>query len=135
MKRTVIRASHLILPFMLLWSAGCAQLNDPYFDPGYRPYDQRYDDRYDYRRDRYYEERRELQRERERAEAERRRLEEERLRAERAREQYSASPPPAAQPERCPPGFTPSEIKCTPQERKRGCKDVRLPGGLGCVRR
>ncbi len=37
--------------------------------------------------------------------------------------------------ESCPPGFTPSEQKCSPQERARGCKDVRLPGGLGCVRR
>lgn len=35
----------------------------------------------------------------------------------------------------CPPGFQPSEQKCSPEERRRGCKDMRLPGGLGCVRR
>ena len=37
--------------------------------------------------------------------------------------------------ERCPAGYQPSEQKCSPQERRRGCKDIRLPNGLGCVRR
>jgi len=37
--------------------------------------------------------------------------------------------------EQCPSGFQPSEQKCSPKERNHGCKDVRLPGGLGCVRR
>lgn len=37
--------------------------------------------------------------------------------------------------ETCPAGFTPSERKCTDKERRNGCKDVRLPGGLGCVKR
>ena len=37
--------------------------------------------------------------------------------------------------DRCPSGFSPSEQKCTPQERQRGCKDIRLPSGLGCVKR
>jgi hypothetical protein len=37
--------------------------------------------------------------------------------------------------ERCPAGFQPSEQKCSPDERRRGCKDIRLPNGLGCVRR
>lgn len=37
--------------------------------------------------------------------------------------------------EECPPGFKPSENKCRPDERRRGCKDMRLPGGLGCVKR
>jgi hypothetical protein len=37
--------------------------------------------------------------------------------------------------ETCPPGFSPSEQKCSNEERRRGCKDMRLPGGLGCVRR
>jgi hypothetical protein len=35
----------------------------------------------------------------------------------------------------CPPGFRPSEQKCSPEERRRGCKDMRLPSGLGCVKR
>lgn len=37
--------------------------------------------------------------------------------------------------ETCPAGFRPSEQKCSPEERRRGCKDMRLPGGLGCVKR
>lgn len=37
--------------------------------------------------------------------------------------------------ETCPPGFQQSEQKCSPDERRRGCKDMRMPGGLGCVRR
>lgn len=37
--------------------------------------------------------------------------------------------------DRCPAGFQPSEQKCSPQERQRGCKDIRLPSGLGCVKR
>ena len=37
--------------------------------------------------------------------------------------------------ERCPAGFQPSEQRCSPQERARGCKDIRLPNGLGCVSR
>jgi len=37
--------------------------------------------------------------------------------------------------ERCPSGFQPSEQKCTQAERRNGCKDIRLPGGLGCVNR
>jgi hypothetical protein len=35
----------------------------------------------------------------------------------------------------CPPGFRPSEQKCSPEERRRGCKDMRMPNGMGCVRR
>jgi hypothetical protein len=43
--------------------------------------------------------------------------------------------PQQPQQDRCPAGFQPSERKCSDQERRRGCKDVRLPSGLGCVRR
>lgn len=35
----------------------------------------------------------------------------------------------------CPAGFRPSEDKCSVEERRRGCKDMRLPNGLGCVNR
>lgn len=45
---------------------------------------------------------------------------------------YQPPPPPR---EHCPSGFSPSEQKCSSEERKHGCKDIRLPGGLGCVRR
>ena len=43
--------------------------------------------------------------------------------------------PPEPIIERCPAGFQPSENKCRPDERRHGCKDIRLPGGLGCVHR
>ncbi len=42
---------------------------------------------------------------------------------------------PSAGQDRCPAGFVRSEQKCTDQERRNGCKDMRLPSGLGCVRR
>ena len=37
--------------------------------------------------------------------------------------------------ERCPQGFQQSEQKCSSEERRRGCKDIRLDSGIGCVRR
>lgn len=122
--------------------AGCADLNDPYYgrnDPYYPPpppaygRDGYYGDRdYDYRNRREWErardERRDAERERDRLEDERRRLEEERNRNNRP-------PPPPQVQETCPPGFSRSEQKCSPEERRRGCKDIRLPNGTGCVRR
>lgn len=128
--------------------AGCGPLNEPY-DPYYgspppaRPYGGGY-----YGGDPYYgsgpyygggsySDRRERQR----LEEERRRLERERERLERERERqdsYRPPPPPPrppAQYDRCPAGFSPSENKCSKEERKRGCKDIRMPSGLGCVKR
>jgi hypothetical protein len=125
--------------------SGCAPLNDPYGAPyggGYAPpppppapyYGGGY-----YGGPGYYgnnvpydrRERRELERERQRLEEERIRLE-----RERQREKYPA-PPPVARPtqDRCPAGFRPSENKCSNEERRRGCRDMRLPSGLGCVSR
>lgn len=128
----------LFLLTMLCAFSGCTELNSPYGsnsryeDPYYRR------PSYDYDRDSYYDrkrdiknERRDLERERDRVEAERARLERERARSEAA----AVHRPPVRQPERCPSGFSPSENKCSPEERRRGCKDMRLPGGLGCVRR
>lgn len=37
--------------------------------------------------------------------------------------------------ERCPQGFQQSEQKCSNEERRRGCKDMRLDNGIGCVKR
>ena len=117
--------------------SGCADLGDPYYSPppsssyggGYYGDPYYRDDYYrDRERDRIRREQRELDRERDRIEAERRRLEEER------NNEYNRPPPPQRI-ERCPSGFTPSEQKCTPEERRRGCRDMRLPGGLGCVSR
>jgi hypothetical protein len=148
--------SFLTLAISLGVFSGCAGLNDPYDPyyggggngygnppppsygygnpppPGYGGYyggSRGYD--YGYERDR---------RERERLEDERRRLERERERLERERERvdtYQPPPPPPArrEPERCPPGFSPSENKCSREERRRGCQDIRMPGGLGCVKR
>ncbi|RIL10861.1 MAG: hypothetical protein DCC75_03485 [Proteobacteria bacterium] len=117
---------------------GCADINNPYpgggysggySNPHYNPYNDPY--RYEREADRARHEQRELERERERLEEERRRLE-----RERNREQYNRPPPPRPPvQDQCPPGFSPSERKCSPEERKRGCKDMRLPNGRGCVRR
>ena len=120
--------------------AGCAEFNDPYYSSPRSGYGGGYNDPYyrdrddDYNRRRRWEEerrerredQRELDRERERLEAERRRLEAEREASHRA---------PPRHEEHCPPGFSPSEQKCSSQERRRGCQDMRLPGGLGCVKR
>ena len=125
--------------------AGCAQLNDPngygYNQPSYgyggqpgyyggSPY---YGGGYGYPPPGTYD-----RRERERLERERERLEDERRRLEEERRRQQQQPPPVYRPpreERCPAGFSPSEQKCSREERQRGCRDMRLPGGLGCVSR
>lgn len=130
----------LLLLISLLLVAGCTNTNYPYTPgTGYNdPY--RYDDSYNYRdRDHYHDsyERRRAREERRRLEAERQRLEAERRRLEEARRKKKKHSKPHIKPkkETCPPGFRPSERKCTKKERKHGCKDIRLPGGLGCVNR
>lgn len=143
------------LVFALLLSSiiftGCADLNSPYGSPYNNspynspynaPYGGGYGGGYDSRRDidQSRRERDELERERRRAEEERRRLERERERAERnggsSNQGWNNSPPPQSRPaDRCPPGFSPSEQKCSSQERRNGCRDIRTPGGLGCVSR
>jgi len=132
-----MKTPHSLITVLLLGSlTACADLGDPYYSPqpsygyggGYDPYyrDDYYSDR---ERERIRRERRELNRERDRLEYERDRL-------DRERDQYNRPPPPPPpREERCPSGFTPSERKCTTEERRNGCKDMRLPGGLGCVKR
>ncbi len=39
---------------------------------------------------------------------------------------------PAVQDEHCPSGFEPGNHRCSQGERKRGCKDMRMPGGTTC---
>lgn len=87
-----------------------------------------YDD-YSRDRDRY-----EIERERDRLDDERYRLEREREELRRERMDQNTQKNVIVE-EHCPSGFTPSEQKCSQDERRRGCKDIRLPGGLGCVRR
>ncbi len=137
--------SSLLIPTLTVLLAstaltGCNDLANPYSPYSPAPSGGYYDPYYggnrsgnDYRAEREAERareaRHEYERERERLEEERRRLEE-----ERRREAYRPPPPPPQQ-ERCPSGFSPSENKCSKEERRRGCQDLRLPGGLGCVRR
>jgi hypothetical protein len=146
----------LLVAFLIAFVSGCAGLNDPY-DPYYggggsgggygggygnrQPpppsnsggyYGNGYNNGYNYG-DGYD------RRERERLEEERRRLERERERLEQERNRqdvYRPPPPPLRPaPDRCPRGFSPSENKCSTEERRRGCKDIRMPSGLGCVHR
>jgi hypothetical protein len=109
-------------------SAAWAQTGDYYreLDDYRNPSDgYDYNDRYSGRSryDSSDKERRQLALERERLEQERRNLESQREQSSRAVR------------DECPPGFQQSERKCTDQERRRGCRDVRTPGGLGCVKR
>lgn len=136
MKKTLsfknISLSVLILTGVLV--SGCVPLDDPYYNPPQRGgyYDRSYDNDY-YERERTRRERHDIERERDRLDREREHLERERERRERESSRHSYEPP--RQVERCPSGFSPSENKCSVEERRRGCKDMRLPGGLGCVRR
>ena len=132
-----------ILSFLiLLCSFGCTELNSGYpssyggyssggYSGGYRDPYYRGDDYYAYReRERIRREQRELDEERDRLHRERDYL-------ERQKRKNKSKPPvfsrvPVKKPDRCPSGFFPSEQKCTKKERKRGCKDMRTPGGMGC---
>lgn len=126
---------------VVLSYSGCADMNDPYGSPYGSPYygDPYYGDSYRYdrnrrERERIRDEREDLEEERDRLEREKRAIARERQERERREQKYRPPPPPPRE-ERCPSGFTPSERKCTKEERRRGCQDMRLPGGLGCVKR
>ncbi len=83
-----------------------------------RPYDRPYgEDRYDYEKQKQIE----LQREIDKAKELNRQLELEKSKG--------WNPP---QPERCPAGFEPGNHRCSNEERRRGCKDMRMPGGTTC---
>jgi len=117
----------------------CNDYGNSFSDPYYDPYQQNDPYRNSYGNDDYYRnqrERRDIDRERDRIERERRDLERERDR-QNSYKPPVYNPPVQQQPraESCPSGFSPSENKCSVEERRRGCKDMRLPGGLGCVRR
>lgn len=129
MNRTVSQATKNLLLFLIspLLCATLA-LAQPY---GYDDYE--YDRRNDYQRERTQEERWKIERERDRLSDERADLEQQRRDIERQKRELATAPAPVA--ERCPSGFSPSEQKCSREERRRGCKDMRLPGGLGCVKR
>ena len=117
--------------------SGCVELADNGGGPSYDDYSYGYDSDYR-RRDALERERDRARRERHELREERERAEEERERLERERERHAHLPPPPPPPrreERCPSGFSPSENKCSKEERRRGCQDMRLPGGLGCVKR
>lgn len=138
--------STALFALLVTFSIGCGPY-DPNFNGPYGGYNNGgynnggyYGDDWQRRRDidRARDERRELEQERERAAEERRRLERERDRANNAgwNNPPPARPsPPAPSVDRCPPGFSPSERKCSSDERRRGCRDIRTPSGLGCVSR
>jgi len=130
-----------VLGLTIINLLSCADLNNSYpSSGGYRdPYygRQTYRDNDYYRDKRIRREERELERERDRLEDERRELERERSRSER-RERRSHSSGEHASPPRevgCPSGFYPSDKKCTKDERKHGCKDLRNSAGQLCVHR
>lgn len=149
---TISRFSCVALVFVgFAFLVGCAEFPGPYSSgsgygdyppspPVYRGYhsDDDYYRRHELERERHNEWERdrehELDRERahEREEAERHRREEER---EREAHHVQQAPPPPPLQTHCPPGYQPSEQKCSPEERRRGCKDVRLNSGMGCVHR
>lgn len=132
----------IIVSVLSTFILGC-EFNQPY--PGYNTgysdpyYGGGYNDGYYSRREaeRARSERYRLERERNRVEDERRRLEQERWKNNKPvyRPQAPVYRPQPQRKESCPPGFSPSERKCSNEERRRGCKDIRLPGGLGCVKR
>lgn len=162
MQKLLVSVHHqlriLALGVIIASASGCANMADPYNNGYGSPYNNGYGNGYGspygggynapppgyyggggyYGGPGYYGNGPADRRERQRLEDERRRLEEERRRLEREREQNQRpSPPPMMRPtqDRCPSGFSPSENKCSPEERRRGCRDMRLPSGLGCVSR
>lgn len=98
---------------------------DPY-DPYYRNEDYRYRDRYE--QDRLYRERRELDRERERLDRERREMDRRYDHRDEPRHQRPTRSNDVV--EHCPSGWKPG--RCSDRDRKKGCKDKRMPLGLGC---
>ena len=148
-----VMETKILLPLFLfvlgvLGLGACAEIDrayDPYYgSPSvYEPYRYgSYDDHYHRKSPAYYD-RRYYENQRLRREQEARWRAEQELAAERnrlARERVAADHRARAQlrrpsQDRCPAGFSPSERKCTQAERRRGCRDIRLPSGLGCVSR
>jgi hypothetical protein len=123
----------IIISSAILFLSACSGFNDPFYNSGGYNSGPSYNSGYDWD----YEQRRRNERDRYEIERERRRVEEERRRLNEERENVWSAPAQAApvRRETCPSGFSPSENKCSVEERRRGCKDMRLPGGLGCVRR
>lgn len=154
MNKVIGSISSALTLSLVVFLSGCAGINDSY-DPYYGGYGSNdpyygnrpppppppyggYDNGYNGYNGGYYSG--QDRRERERLEDERRRLERERIRLEderRRQDTYRPPPPPPPRPDqdRCPPGFSPSENKCSREERRRGCQDIRMPSGLGCVKR
>lgn len=135
-----------IICLVALLLTGCAELNNPYGndpynrgnrDPYYRDdgYYGNYPDRYPKRphRDGYWRDndRRDYDHDRDRDHDRR----DSGWGHDKRNEYHPPAPTPAPERERCPSGFSESERKCSTEERRRGCKDIRMPGGLGCVKR
>jgi hypothetical protein len=132
-----------LIILITLFIAGCAGFNDPFAPSGgFGRNDSwgssSWDSHNDWERRRIEQDRWELEQERRRVRDEQRRLDRERENQWNRPTTPPYVPPmnrPQVREERCPSGFSPSENKCSVEERRRGCKDMRLPGGLGCVKR
>ena len=139
MKKINLKSFLFISTLLLLTSCvpdSNGSYNDPYYDSGYNNREPYYGNYGNSRRerDRVRNEREDLQAERDRLEREKERI----RREDDDNYQYQGKRGGAeARPQResCPSGYSPSEQKCSSEERRRGCKDMRLPGGLGCVNR
>lgn len=138
--RPAMRGFLLLCAVSIMNAVGCAGVSDPYgYGRPYNPPPPYYGGGPYYGGPGEFSGTGPIRRERRELEQEREKLYQERRRLERERQLQTSQPPtparPSVVPERCPAGFRASERKCTPQERKKGCRDMRLPGGLGCVSR
>ncbi len=139
MKLPAARLGFIVFLLLFVFS-GCPASNNssyPYrsYDSYGNPYYGSSVSDYDYERRQLRNERRNAEAERKRAEEERRRLEAERLRLEeeRARAASAYRPPaPTMRQVRCPPGFHPTSRSCSSEDRRHGCKDMRVVGGV-CI--
>ena len=130
--KTISRIGLLLLISLMSCQPMSSGYNQPpaYNDHYPRSYDRpNYDSDY-YRRERRDDrerDRREMARERERLEHERRKFEH-----ERSRNQEHDRRPPPPRVESCPSGFHPGGHRCSKADRRRGCKDMKMPGGTTC---
>lgn len=123
-------SSRVIIYSCLLFVIGCGSGAPLFPGDSYNNQYGNYNRNPQYPSGNYYQERerQRLREERRELERERARLEKEREREHERRKRHAAKQ--QRKPESCPAGYRPG--RCESKERKRGCKDMRLPGGLGC---
>jgi hypothetical protein len=146
---------NIVLLIFIFFTSSCADLNYPLgvgtnsapinypYDPyGNYPADRTYGEQDYY----YREQARQNQQEKWKLMRERERLQDERDRLERSQRWQTQTPSGYALPqlnnnsrpperERCPAGFHETTSRCSDRDRKKGCKDLKLPQGLRCINR